>query len=449
MGCARREGAVYLLVTVAAVLSAYLLVRGHGLHLVHDARGYHVLSQSIVRAGLFHFSDVSLLEPDYQVLPRLRTYGYPLFEAGCALLADGSPEGTQAALFSAQLALFLGVCGFASRALGRHVGRPGFGWALYVATALNPWLLIRTVEATTDSLSISLVALAFTLLIRACLEGGVGGAAAALFVAGFAVMVRPANLPVAGALGLVWLLNPYQRWLIRLAALPALALAFAVPFVPQAVNNHRLCGAYRPLVVADLSSEVQSLGARVIKAATFDHPHDARLLYKNPLLPAGCPWQEFRREWPARYAGTLALHAFVLFDQDSPFTYLCQARSWYRWPSSVLGFAFLGLCAAGAAVALRPGPVGARGRFVLLAALGAVVCQGLAYLPVAVEARFGASLHLLLSPFLVSALAGARDLLAARRYGALAVAAGGLGLFVLACCGLSAWLDNFVWVYSV
>jgi hypothetical protein len=448
------EWAVCVLVPLAAVLIACLLLRAHGQHLIYDSYDYYLLGRSINQAGLWRLWDTSLLPAEYSILPSARTYGYPLFVAGCSLMADGTAAGTQYAVYAAQLAVFLAVCRFGAGVLSGFVRLPGFEAALYACTALNPWLLIRTIEGTTDSLSISLVYLALVLLVRAGLgpvgAASVWGAIASVFVAGCAVMVRPANVAVAAVLGLLWLVNPYHPVGRRLAAAPALALAFALPIVPQAMNNHHLCGAYRPLVVYDLTKQVDMLGMRFIKCTTLDRPHELQFLHTNPLLPDGIPpTPEFRKRWPGRYALTCAMHAFSLFDQDNPFTYVRRGRSWYRWPSSVLSFTFLGLCVAGACQAAwlaRGGIAGARAGAVWVAGLLVVAAQGVAYLPVVAEARFGASLYLLLSMFLVTAYLGVRELAAARRYAALATAGVALCLFVVACCGVSAWLDHFIWI---
>jgi hypothetical protein len=454
--------AIYALISIGALVCAHLLVRAHGFHLIYDAGAYYRLGKALTRAGLFGLPAEAALVPGMSGLLKIRTYGYPLFVALCCLFSEGTPRLVHWVVFEVQLGVLLAVCYGVSRIMQELVPQRGLGPLLYACTTLNPWVLIRTSELLADSLSISLCYLTFALLLRTCARPGTGaarteglparyvpgrGAVPVLFLAGFCVMLRPVNLAVVPAFLLLWLLGPAVPWRHRLAALPLLALAFALPFIPQAVNNYRLCGRIKPLLVSDIYHQSQIAGMLSIKRAGFDHPHYLLLIHNNPLLESGISRpEEFRHEFPIRYGLTCALHIFSFFDQDNPFTYIRRSRSWYRWPSSVLSFLFLGLCGYGARLALRRArqPGRASGPcFVWFAIVIVVGCQLLAYMPAHVEARYAASVYLFLSPLLVLALFRIRLLFRCRKYRCLATLGGSLGLFVAGCCGLSAWLDTF------
>src|SRR5437870_1928740 len=124
-----------VLATLGAVLLANLFFWGHGHILVHDAQGYYELSKIIGQNGLFRFSDDQhTMHPGLRILFELRTYGYPLFLALCALFTNHETLVVQIAVFNCQLVLCLATCYFCARALQEIFKAPGFGTVLYVCT---------------------------------------------------------------------------------------------------------------------------------------------------------------------------------------------------------------------------------------------------------------------------------------------------------------------------
>ncbi len=94
---------VFVLTTVIAFVLAHLFFWGHGLHLVHDSRGYYELSKIISENGLFNFRDAkSTMNPAYYPLFEIRTYGYPLFVALCSLFTNRDPVIVQLVVFEIQ-----------------------------------------------------------------------------------------------------------------------------------------------------------------------------------------------------------------------------------------------------------------------------------------------------------------------------------------------------------
>jgi hypothetical protein len=264
-------------------------------------------------------------------------------------------------------------------------------------------------------------------------------------------MVRPSNLAPALAMFLIWLGGTLLHERRRLLLLPLVLGAFAAPFVPQAVNNYRINGRINPLVIHDVFAETRMVGMRYIKQATVHSPeHDAHLLHANPFLPPDLhrPGQ-FLRKKPLGYLATCLLHGLFLFDQDSPFTYVVKLRTWYRWPSSALSFAFLGLSLHGAGVVVRRALRRRRLDRLTFAAAAALVLSGsylAVHLPSHVEARYGTPLYLLLGLFVALAVRRLAVLVRHARYVRLGAAATWIIAMVVLGCGLSAWLDGYALV---
>jgi hypothetical protein len=273
----------------------------------------------------------------------------------------------------------------------------------------------------------------------------------AFFLAGLAVMVRPANAAAAVAMFAVWSVGVGRRDVRALWRVPLLVVAFVLPFLPQLVNNYRISGKINPLLVINLFSDTRIDGVLYIKRATVHIPgKDGVLLHRNPFgRPELTRPGEFLRERPLGYVGTCLLHGLFLFDQDSPYTYVTNLKPWYRWPSSALSFAFLALALYGTALAaqraLRRRRLD-RLTFTAAASLFLVAGYFTVYLTSHVKARYGVPLYLLLSAFLVLAVLRMRMLAAHARYVRLGLAALWLVGFVGLSCALSAWLDTYAGV---
>jgi hypothetical protein len=455
-------------VTVVAIVVGHLIFLTHGYHLIHDARGYYLLSKALSQTGMFGLSDEKLLPEGVGILLQIRTYGYPLFISACSLFTSGRPGAVQFTVFEAQLMLHLAACYCGARSLQRAGVARGFSGTLYACTVLNPWLLIRTTELLTDSVSASLVYLVFAMLLDACRgrpasNNAVGERvsrmlpwrlAGVFFLGGFAVMVRPSNIAVIPAMFLIWLMNRSVGVKVRLAALPALVTALSIPFIPQIVNNYNINQKINPLIIFDLRKNSTSFGTAYLKQVAI-HNADSNLilLHNNPFSPdSSVHPSDFCRRRPGAYFMSCALHVFTLFEQDNPLTFPAKARSWYRWPSTVLSFVFVGLSGWGIATFVRRfrrRGLAQKQTFGAASAVLMLACVTAPYVASHSEARYTMPIYFLLSLFLASALSRLRRLIQHRAYVRLVSVTAAVGSFVTACCLLSNLLDSYSWILKV
>lgn len=391
-----------LLVTGTAVAAAALLFGAGYPTPIYDGWGYYQLSMILRVHGLGGFP------------AGIRTYGYPFF----TLIATGfrpfSPEGFRLVVFLAQLAVYLGACALAARRLERLTGSAGIGLLAYALAALNPPLLAQATEPLTDLVSAALILAAVALAWR--MPGAPRPGAAwretlpSFLCAGLAVAVRPANLAAAAGLAVAWAVRAVRWREPRARGLVAAVLVgLAVPLAPQMIARRAQTGAFLPLVDSGLYRDQAAWGMRVLKYGTL--VADGRtpfLVWTNPLYRGAATPGEFAARDPLAYAGTLLMHGFAMVDRDLPFTYVTDLHPWYARPLAVanlllLAFALVLLVAAGTRVVRRvaktPGSPPIR-TFdePAFAALSLVLVGGAyaaVYLPVAVEARFGAPLQAL------------------------------------------------------
>lgn len=391
----------------------------------YDSFHYFTLSQIVSGEGLWNLQS------------RVRTYGYPFFVSLCTGFSDVDAGTARVLVFAAQLLLYLAASLYAARAAERVFGSARFFYGTYLVLALNPIVLIRTTELLSDTLSATLIFLAVLVSIER--PHPARRVFLAFLCAGLAAAVRPAALVVLPALAVAWIVRArlHREPFLR-RALPATA-AVALALLPQVFLNGRAYGRWSPLPVERLYGEQAGWGMSILKYATVVRPGvDPRIVYGNPLAPAGVASpREFFARRPAGYLKTLAMHGFALFDQDLPFTYATNMRPWYRWPLSLVNYAFLYLAALGLAVGLSRRNLSAEERVGFTAALlSSLACVAI-YLPVAVESRFSLPVYLVLSPAAVFAAAW----LPGRRSGSalvLAIAGGG---FIAICVQLSRWLS--------
>jgi hypothetical protein len=411
--------------TSVAAACGFFLAGFRGIR--YDSEHYWILSRIVSSEGLA------------SLCSRVRTYGYPLFLSIVTGGAEVSTGTARALVFAAQLLIHLAVAFVAARAAERAFGSPHFFYGTFLLLAWNPFALIHATELLTDSLSASLL----TLSLFSSLTPGAPGRRAfgAVLWAGLAVAVRPANLVVLPALGIVWILRArlYGEPLRR-AILPA-ALAVALALSPQMVSNGRWYGRWTPVTVDALYADQTVWGMAILKYGTLVMPgRPPQLVYRNPFYPPGVSRPaEFLRRSPRNYLATLGLHAFALFDQDLPFTYVRNVRPAYRWPLSLLNYAYLYLCIVGLVIGLGRSR-GAAPSVRLYFWSAAIVCAAyvVLYLPVAVETRFSLPVYLLLAPACVFAIAW----LSQRRSGTIvAMTIAGAG-FLAACVQISLWLTR-------
>src|SRR5216683_6468879 len=453
--------AVVILATLAAVLMANVFFWSHERNLIHDARGYYELSKIIGENGVFRFSDDKhSMDPAFHILFELRTYGYPLFVAFCALFTNHDKQAVQFVVFSMQLLIYLLTCHLAAGCLQSVFRAPGFGTCLYACAVLNPFLLIYTTELLTDLLSAVTIYLVLVLLLKAGLARGPYAdpreierpqdrgriVFIASLCAGFSAMIRPANISIVVALLLISSIRAAITRRLSLLQLSAVGLGLSIPFLPQLANNYRTFHKVQALIVGDLTKEQFALGARFLKYGTVAIANERpELCYDNPFRrPDISKPVEFLRKRPLGYALTLLLHGFALLDQDFPFPYIRDLHPWYRWPLSVLNYVFLAGAMYGVLIAIRRYARRGRADKETLAAL-AILIMSVSYLtlyiPCDAENRFSLPLLLLWSPFFVSGLLRLRLVLACRCYKAVARAGVGLVVFVGGCIWLSSWMQ--------
>ncbi len=357
--------------------------------IIYDSFHYLTLSRIISSEGLWN------LHSHY------RTYGYPLFVSLVTGFRDTSDETTRALVFAAQLLISLAASLYAARVAERVFGSPRFFFGTYLALALNPIVLIRTTELLSDLLSAVLLALALFVSLER--PRTTRRAFLAFLALGLAIAVRPANLAVLPALAILWVIRGRLYGdRMRQLLLPA-AAALALSLAPQLFSNVRAYDSWNPLLVERLYANQMNWGMGILKYGTIVADGvEPRLVYRNPFLPpdVSSP-REFLARWPGDYLKTLALHGFGLVDQDHAFTYIQTARPWYRWPLSLLNYAFLFLALFGLAAGFLERPEAAprlyfAGAYVVSLAYVAI------YLPVAVENRFSTPLYLVLAPAVVS-----------------------------------------------
>ncbi len=421
---ARRSWFVVAVSASSAGLATVCFLSGYR-GVIYDSFHYLTLSRILSSEGLWNLHS------------RVRTYGYPLFVSLATGFRQTSPETARSLVFAAQLFLYLAASLYAARVVERVFGSPRFFYGTYLALALNPIALIRATELLSDLLSAILLAVAlFASLER---SHAVRRASLAFLALGLAIAVRPANLVALPALAILWAIRSrvYGEKL-RAVVLPAV-VAVALCLAPQLLSNVRGYGVWNPLLADRLYANQAGWGMAILKYGTVVADGiDPRLLYRNPLyVPGVASPRAFLAARPGAYVKTLALHGFAMVDQDHVYTFIREARPWYRWPLSLANYAFLFLAFFGLAVgALEWRDTAPRlyfaGALLVCAAYVAI------YLPVAVENRFSTPLYLLLAPAAVAAIAW----LSRRRSGtvlAVAIAGGG---FVAACVQLSLWLSK-------
>ena len=400
-----------------------------------DATQYFNMAQDIASRGLFAKVEGS----------EMRTYGYPWLASLVLRAATATGVPFAVLLFALQFAMYVGAAFLLRRALApvsAIAARLAFCGLL-----VDFYALIYTPESLTESVSLTLLVLTAALWIVQWRNGlttaaVIGGSLAA----GFALMIRPANVFVSAAwifgLALLWLRAPPAR--ARRVALAAAALvAFVLPIAPQIGINAIHHGRMTPFVTADIGLLQQILGIRYLKYATGLPPvPEAQVPYENPWVAGTTLSEEAPLRWylehPLRGAATTALHTFNLTDQDLLFTYSRDLRPWYRIPLGIVNHAAVALGLIGLSVAARKVRHDRRApdAFLVLACL--IAANWAVYAWTAVEMRFGATLLLVLVPFAGYAMIDvARRGARVRRAVAL-----GTGVYIVLALAVSSWVRD-------
>jgi hypothetical protein len=274
--------------------------------------------------------------------------------------------------------------------------------------------------------------------------------ALSILAASLATIVRSASVAALGALVLVWLLRGWWFRDVNWRAAPLVIVLGVLPFVPQVVNNYLAFRSTSPFVAHNEYAVDLDFGARTLKYQTAvlpgdpDHP---QWIYPNPLLPPGVVTAgELIHARPLAYAATLALHAFTVFDQDYPFTYVTEFHPWYRWPFSLANYAYLGLAGVGLWYGLRtarrhlrsPSPAD----FAFLAV--ALVCATYValYLPPHVENRYSLPIYPLVAFAFVCACGRLLSGVPTARPKRIAGVAAAALVFLASCSMLSYWFES-------
>jgi hypothetical protein len=334
MGLWRKITYLGLLTTVATAI----LVAFHWHDLSYpacegcDASSYGLMAYEIKKHGVvapWSGSDV-------------RAYGYPLFvslvsrEQDLSLPMYGyfTPNVAlaQSALYIARCLVLFFVMYPTSRTAA---------WCCAIGLLCNPFVLnyvpLRLTEGLNATILISLTAIVVTLALyehghgRSSVLMSVGGA-----IAGFAIILRPANIAVAGAwLGFIllhnWPLNKKgtARILYSLSG-------FAIPLFPQLILNAIYHGAITPFPTFAIDTNFAVL---VVKLETnLSEIGPLQLFYRNPFLDqkeaSEFGWRIYL--WnPLAGVPTMFAHVFNSINHGYFFTYVYDRQPWYYFIMNV------------------------------------------------------------------------------------------------------------------
>jgi hypothetical protein len=447
----RRSRWPFIAIGFISVLLGALLFVADGQGVYHDAFNYYTLAQLIATGGLFGYSiNPAATGPYLPVLLQVKPNGYPFLLSLVGLFSTFDPERLRVVVFGLQLCLYILICRSAAARLARIFDSRRLEVCVFAATALNPWLLVQTTEMLSDLVSAALVYLSVVLALPVPARGGARPRDAVLscFLGGLSTTVRSANVAALGALGLIWIM----RWLlfrnINLRLAPLMLVAAIAPFTPQVVNNVLAFGSTSPFVARNEYATDLDFGARTLKYLTVIDPTEKlQWVYANPLLPEDTiTADEFMRRAPLGYVATLALHGFTLLDQDYPLTFVTSLHPWYRWPSSLGSWLYIGMSCLGLWVGLRKSwqPVPNPRAFALLAVtITCLACLAI-YIPPHVENRYSLPLYPLLGLPFACALLWVYSLLRAHRLRATGWVVAGMTTFVGGCAALSAWVSSYL-----
>jgi hypothetical protein len=422
---------------------AFAVLVAHGF-LVHewfypssyDADQYAMMGREIAEYGLFHRFTAA----------GVRTYGYPLILSLVHRATTTLGWSFTIVLFELQLFLYVAACLFFRNALS--LTSPLAARIAFCGLLLNYYVLIYIPESLTESVTLSLLVVAAGCWLLAYRrDAGLWPLVFGSLVAGFAVMVRPANMFMVAAwvVGVVVIGVRRRPGAMRaFAAGACVVTGLVLPALPQLANNVLQFGKWTPLVVEDLGKLQQVLGIQNLKYATGMPPvPKAQIFYNNPFwvgttVDEVVPWRWYF-DHPGRGVVTLALHTFNLTDQDLLFTYSRDLDPWYRLPLGVINHGAVALGLSGLILLGRrihgtrePGERDAC--LVFLALIGA---NWAAYAWTTVEMRYGSVLLLVLFP-----LAGyaAMRVAAGRSVRVIAATALGVSGYIVLALLLSGWV---------
>jgi hypothetical protein len=345
--------AAYLMLLCAAAITVLVALHWHDLNYPAcdgcDASGYGFMALGIKKAGLFGPWPGS----------NVRTYGYPLFVS----LVSSEYDLTQplAGYFAPNVAivqsgLYIAAC-LALFFVVYPTSRPA-AWCCAVGLLCNPFVLnyvpIRLTEGLNASVLVSLTAIVSALSLRERdLFQQCALTAAGSVIAGFALVLRPANVVLLGAwLGfLAFWVSQARKPRVMLSICAVMGLT--IPVLPQILLNALYQGIITPFPVLGVGSAQVKLGLLSLKYETnASGIGPLQIFYRNPFIDRGealeFGWQVYL--WrPQHGIPTMLAHIFNSVNHGYFFTYLHDLRPWYYIPMNAANHLIL-FAAAGSAV---------------------------------------------------------------------------------------------------
>jgi len=361
----------------------YLYLRGHPG--CCDAVSYAELAAAYQAEGLLtkHF------------MSGIRTYAYPLFLA--SIQSRETLAGELSGLHDVRVPIFqFLIFSGAAFTLIKALTELGAG-AVFAATFGifgNIFVLVFISHRLGEALSIACL-----FAVTACIvRDRAWSLVLAAFIAGLAIMIRPANFPIALGLCAVFLfrLAMVRDW--RTVALAAFALA--LPVVPQVWINWNVHDIFTLWPAVSLGNQQIVWGVENAKYATNLSGGPAPMFYPNPFFAQGAHSILFY----VAGVGTATLHIFNSVTVDYLFPYVHDLRPWYAVPMLIANHGLVFLAAATALRLLRGRAVkvalGLQDQWWIFLLIFVCATCGLNAI-VAVESRFGLPVLAVLGPLAV------------------------------------------------
>jgi hypothetical protein len=272
----------------------------------------------------------------------IRTYGYPLFLTPLTYISGFSQERLFITASAVQSALY----GAAALWVSVKMRLIGGCWSLatLLTVLFNPVALALVTDTLTDGLSFTLVialtALALDLARPYRLWRTNFSIFAGAFIAAFAMMLRPGNLPVliAWHLAMVLAIILAPQWrdvrrVLLITSATALLVAGAVFWLPQAVYAARQYGQLSMLPICQLGRFQTALGILSWKYDTIMSADGAAPWYYISPLFSGAIKLDGSLRWyiDHPYLGLVTMlgHVFMSFNVFTPFTYIYDLHPGY------------------------------------------------------------------------------------------------------------------------
>jgi len=347
----------------------------------------------------------------------LRTYAYPSF---LAIAFAGYQWDATWGIFSPRAAivqtlLYLAACLTLFFSL-LPVNRT-FAWCAAIGLMCNPFVLNYVPQRLTEGLTASLAIFTAACAVWLSRPSPMQRKAMFLFVgslvAGFAMMVRPANLSLCVAWMAVILFLAWRHKGYRLAVLGIGGIGMALPILPQIGINYFVYHEFGFFPTRDLGELQTKLGLANFKYATVVLPDRSAVpvFYRSSLFSASeiadhGPWLYLLA--PLRGAALAASHVFQSINHDYFFPYIYDRNSLVHAPINLLGHTVIFLAGlAGWRLAVAPSartPVNPAVIFVVAAVAMTLLVNSVAV----VETRFGMLAYVAAGPLAVWSVATLR-----------------------------------------